>query len=140
MRRTEITLGGWMMLVAGVGVMMFAGCGPRPTPGGTAGRLTSGGLPLSEVQLTIHGVEGSEFRALGIAVPSSDGEFRLVTMEARGPLLLTPGEYRCTLESLGAPVVIPPEYTSPATTPWKIEWSDSSQLLQLEAPPLRPLR
>ncbi len=140
MRRPEITNGCWMILVGGLVVTLATGCGPRPTPGGTAGRLTSGGLPLSEVQLTIHGVEGTEFRALGIAVPSADGEFRLVTMEARGPLRLTPGEYRGTLESLGAPVVIPPEYTSPATTPWKIQWSDSSQLLQLEAPPLRPIR
>ncbi|MFO0901405.1 MAG: PepSY domain-containing protein [Pirellulales bacterium] len=133
--------GATAVMVAAAFLATSVGCGgPRPTEGGAAGRLHSRGAGLSEIQVTVHRAEGGGFAPLAIAVPQPDGAFRLVTPDGKGPVELTPGEYRCTLESIGAPVFIPPELTKPETTPLKVNWLASDSLLDLDVPPLKPTR
>ena len=117
-----------------VGCLALAGCGVRPVTGGTKGTLRASGAPLGEVQVTVHQVAGSAIQPVGFGVSSRDGSFALVTNGAAGPLHLAPGEYRCTLESAGAPVKIPQEYTQAETTPLKISWTASDGGLNLEVP------
>ncbi len=128
----------------GVIVFMIAailpGCGrvAKPVTGGTAGVLHAGVAMLSDIQVTVHQVEGSSSKPIGFGVVGVDGSFQLALNEAKGPLTLAPGEYRCTLESVGAPVVILKEYTQPDTTPLKITWSTGDCKLDLDIPPLKP--
>ncbi len=110
------------------------GCGPRAVVGGTAGMLRAGGQPLSEVQVTVHQSEAGGWQPIGFGVATTDGSFELVTNGARGPLALAPGEYRCTLESVGAPVRLASDLTQPSTTPLKVVWSASDSRLNLEIP------
>jgi hypothetical protein len=122
-------------------VLLFAvpGCGGvKPVTGGTTGVLHSGNDKLSDIQITVHHVEGVSSKPIGFGVASTDGSFQLVTDGAKGPLHLTPGEYRCTLESVGATVVIPKEYAQADKTPMKITWSASDQKLDLDIPALKP--
>ena len=115
-------------------LLVAAGCGggPRPVTGGTAGELHAGGDPLGDIQVTVHQIEGTSFEAIGFAATRADGSFELVTPGAAGPLRLTPGEYCCTLESVGAPITIPREYTRAETTPLKVNWEPGDTNLELE--------
>jgi uncharacterized iron-regulated membrane protein len=119
------------LLLLAVGL---CGCGPSPVAGGTKGTLRAGGDLLSEVQITIHHREGVAWQPLGFAVTASDGTFELVTNRAEGPLRLAPGEYRCTLESVGAPVRVPKEYSQPETTPLIVQRSAGDTVLELVIP------
>jgi hypothetical protein len=116
------------------------GCGVQSVPGGTYGTLHAGDEWLSDVQVTVHQVEGSTTRAVGFGVTTLDGTFELFTNGAQGPLWLAPGEYRCTLESAGAPLQFPEEYARADTTPLKIDWSDADGDLDLEIPVLTTAR
>lgn len=128
-------------LFVAAAILAIAGCQDvRPTPGGTAGTLHAGDTPLSEIQVTVHQMEADSFQPIGFGVPDADGYFRLVTTDATGPLFLPAGEYRCTLESIGAPVEIPQEYTKAETSPLKITWTESDQQLDLGIPLPRPIR
>jgi hypothetical protein len=110
------------------------GCGQQPVTGGTGGLLTTGGNPLPDVQLTVYSAASGE--CLGFAVTDSQGAFELVTPGASGPLQLDPGSYAVTLESVGAPAVLPQEYLDPVSTPLTITSSDGEQLF-LDVPDLR---
>ena len=110
-----------------------SGCGPRPVAGGTPGRLSTAGRPLSDVQITLHH-GGGPFEAVGFGVTGTDGTFQLFQNLARGPLKLQPGEYRCTLESAGAPVRIPMQYSRPETTTLRCSWQPGAQILELNIP------
>ena len=113
----------------------LAGCGGvKPVTGGTRGILHSGTDTFSEMQVTVHQIEGSEIHPIGFAVTKSDGAFELVSNDAEGPLVLTAGEYRCTLESAGAPLRFPKEYAKPETTPLKVTWSNGDVELDLKVP------
>lgn len=113
---------------------MQPGCGPRPVAGGSSGVLLAGGDLLGDIQVTLHQAEGDSWRAIGFGVTKIDGTFALVTVGATGPLWLSPGEYRCTLESVGAPVKVPDAYSRAETTPLKISWPTADGSLALEAP------
>lgn len=125
--------------IAGILLTVFVcgGCGSnvQVSPGGTPGSLHDGDKPIGEVKVTVYEVDGTTFEPIGFAVARSDGRFELVTMDVTGPLRLPPGEYCCTLESVGEPVVIPKEYSKPETTPLKAEWSEGDSLLDLEFQP-----
>jgi hypothetical protein len=112
-------------------VAAVAGCGPRPVAGGTPGSLRAAGKPLGEVEVTVHKLEGGKWQAIGFGDVHSDGSFELVTTGARGPLALSPGEYRCTLESIGAPIVIPADYAHVGLTPLKATWTAADSRLEL---------
>jgi hypothetical protein len=118
----------------------LVGCGPQPVAGGTPGVLRAGGNPVSDIQITVYEADGEAWRAMGFGVPGADGAFELVTNGAAGALWLPPGEYRCTLESVGAPVRIPKEYAQVETTPLTVSWSESDEMLTLEIPALRLIR
>jgi hypothetical protein len=118
----------FVLLVA----VVASGCGPRPVVGGTPGVLRSGQQMLAEVQVTLHRQEGSSWQYVGFADTTTDGTFELVTRGAAGPLVLPPGDYRATLESVGAPIQIPPVYTKPDSSPLAIRWSGSEGKLEIE--------
>ena len=115
-------------------VLATSGCGSRAVTGGTPGMLTASGEAMSEVQLTVHQQTGATWQPIGFADTTSDGSFELVQNQARGPLRLDPGMYRVTLESAGAPIHIPPDYTKAETTPLKVDWSASDSSLNLNLP------
>jgi len=122
-------------------VVALPGCGRvKPVTGGTIGILHAGDDYLSDIQVTVHKVDGSSLQPIGFAVTAADGSFELVSNGAKGALWLSPGEYRCTLESAGAPVQIPKEYAQPDTTPLKVSWSAGDDELNLEIPALLPNR
>jgi hypothetical protein len=112
----------------------LAGCGVRPVTGGTKGVLRCAGKLRSDIQVTVHQVDGNSTQPIGFGVTTNDGSFRLVKTNASGALWLSPGEYRCTLESAGAPIRLAKEYARPDTTPLKISWSASDSSLDLEVP------
>ncbi len=130
------------LMVVALGLFLAAtGCGgPRPTVGGTAGRLHSGSTNLSEIQVNVFRAEGTQFVPVGLGIPQPNGSFQLVKLDASGPVTLEAGEYRCTLESIGATVTIPAELTKPETTKLKVNWLPSDSLLDLDVPPLKPTR
>ena len=119
--------------------LILAGCGgATPVAGGTKGVLHAGDELLGDIQITVHAKDGTAWKPLGFGVTAFDGSFKLVTSGAKGPLWLSPGEYRCTLESAGAPVAIPVELTQADTTPLKITRSAESTALDVRAPKLLP--
>ncbi len=122
-------------------LVTLVGCGGvHPVTGGTFGELHFGGDPLGDVQITIHQVEGSSYETIGFAATKADGSFELVTPGAKGPLHLSPGEYCCTLESVGAPIVIPREYMQAETTPLKVSWQSGDSHLDLDFKPAKIIR
>ena len=93
------------------------------TSGGTSGKIHNGREPLVGIQVTLHQVDGDSTEPIGVAASRLDGSFELATMDGTCACQLPAGEYRCTLESAGAPITIPTEFTRPETTPLKIELS-----------------
>jgi hypothetical protein len=114
----------------------LAGCGgARPVAGGSAGALHAGDVMLCDIQVTIHQMDGGSSRVVGFGVSGPDGRFALVQNGAKGPLWLSPGEYRCTVESVGSvPVRFPKEYAKAETTPLKISWTSDKHQLDLDVP------
>lgn len=119
---------------------MTHGCGTKGVTGGTKGLLHTGSAMMSELQITVHLVEGSTTQPIGFGVTDSNGEFELVTNGAKGPLRLSPGEYRFTLESIGAPFVLPKEFTHADTTPLKLSWSADDKTIDFELPVFKTSR
>ena len=129
------TTQGLTVLLCVVASTLQLGCsGPSPVVGGTEGTLKVAGTLLSETQLTLYRVEGTNYEPVGFAVTDSDGAFQLVTNGAKGPLKLEPGNYHCTLQSAGAPVEFPAAYLKPETTPVKVDWTESESELDLVVP------
>ncbi len=109
------------------------GCGgAHPVVGGTRGVLRMGDELTSDIQVTVHQVDGDATRPVGFGVTALDGSFELVTNGAHGPLWLSPGEYRFTLESAGSPVPLPTEFARPESTPLAVAWSTDDCDLDLE--------
>lgn len=121
--------------------MALAGCdGVKPVTGGTKGTLRCGGELLGETQVNVYRLEGTSLQLAGFGVTNLDGSFELVTNGAKGALRLTPGEYRFTLESAGAPFQFSHEYTQADSTPLKVSWSAGDVDLKLEIPAAIPVR
>lgn len=114
----------------------LSGCGgPRPVAGGSSGVIRSGDTPLCDIQVTVHQMDGGAPKVVGFGVSGTDGRFTLVQNGARGPLWLSPGEYRCTVESVGpVPMRFPKNYGSAETTPLKFSWSNSDRQIELDLP------
>lgn len=115
----------WPLLLA---ICVIPGCGPKSVTGGTKGTLKSGENPLSDMQVTVHQLDGGTFTPIGFAVTAADGSFELVTNGAQGPLVLGPGQYRFTLESVGTPVEVPEEFHQLESTPLKVDWTSGAKL------------
>ena len=117
-----------------------SGCGAERVleiSGGTTGKIHNGREPLIGIQVTVHQLDGESIKPIGVAASRLDGSFELVTMDGTGACQLLPGEYRCTLESVGAPVVIPAEFAKPETTPLKIALSDEEEAIDLKLPQIK---
>ena len=118
----------------------IAGCNRvQSISGGTEGTLQFGEQVLSDIQVNVHQEEGSAFKLIGFGVTDREGCFELVTPGAKGALWLTPGRYHFTLESAGAPIQIPGEFTMPETTPFKVTWSKEESELELKTDNPLPL-
>jgi len=119
--------------------LLFTGCRGRvrAVSGGTPGVLDCGGQYLGDIQLSLYQLKGASFLSVGFAVTRPDGTFELHTNAAAGPLWLLPGKYRCTLESVGAPVQFSQPYHAPHTTPLELEWTESMKELQIHGPSVK---
>jgi hypothetical protein len=117
---------------AAVLVALLSGCGTRPLNEGTAGVLHYRDQPPGNIRVTVNRLEKKAVKPFGYGVTSDDGTFQLVTNSGNAGLKLSPGEYCCTLKSIGAQVRIPNEYAQVNTTPLKLAWSSSEKSLDLE--------
>jgi hypothetical protein len=121
--------------------VVIAGCdgsdGVGAITGGTAGKIHNGSDPLFGIQVTVHQLDGESMEPIGVAAAQLDGTFELVTLDGLEACQLGPGEYRCTLESVGTPVLIPNEFAKPETTPLKIVLSADDETIDLDLPQLK---
>ena len=119
----------------------IAGCGRLETvpdtSGGTPGKIHNGREPLIGIQVTVHQVDGDSIEPIAVAASRLDGSFELATMDGTSACQLPAGEYRCTLESAGAPISIPTEFAKPETTPLKIALSNDDEAIDLKIPQLK---
>ena len=119
----------------------IVGCGRietvPDTSGGTTGKIHNGRDPLVGIQVTVHQFDDESMEPIGVAASRLDGSFELVIMDGTGACQLPPGDYRCTLESVGSPLVIPIEFAKPETTPLKIELSEDDEKIELKLPQLK---
>ena len=115
--------------------LVLFGCDNSPAPaiGGTSGTLKFGDQVTSDIVITIHRKTGA-VEALGFGTTQSDGLFVLYKPGAAEPLFLDPGDYCCTLESVGPLVRIPKEYLDPKRSPMTFTWTEDSDTLDLTAP------
>jgi hypothetical protein len=128
-------------LLLAAAAVSLAGCGGvQPVAGGTAGTLSFGDQLLSDIQVTVYESDGGSWTPIGFGVTDREGWFELVSNGARGALWLSPGEYRFTLDSAGAPVQIPTEYTQADSTPLKSSWSEQDGELELKLTSELPLQ
>jgi 5-hydroxyisourate hydrolase-like protein (transthyretin family) len=116
---------------AGFVIALASGCGERPLKDGTQGVLRFNDEPAANIRVTVNRVEPKGVKSVGYGVTDADGSFRLVTHAGRAGLKLSPGDYRCTLKSMGGSVRIPNHYAEVNTTPLKISWSEGDTRLDL---------
>lgn len=119
-----------LLLILASGSLVTTGCGPRSVKGGTQGILIVNDEAWPDLQLTVHQWEENSGEIIGFAVTKGDGSFELLLNGAEGPLWLTPGDYRFTLETVGPPMKIPKIFTQPETTPLKINWTGADPRLE----------
>jgi hypothetical protein len=113
-------------------VGLSTGCRDRPVKEGTQGVLRFHDEPVGDIRVTVNRVERKGVQPVGYGVTAADGTFQLMTHGGRAGLKLVPGDYCCTLKSIGASVRIPNEYAQVNTTPLKVSWSDRDTSLNLE--------
>jgi hypothetical protein len=112
-------------------VALLPGCGETPVNKGTEGVLREHDVPIGNVRVTVNRVDKKSVTPIGFGLSADDGTFQLVTKGGRAGLRLAPGEYSCTLKSIGAQVRIPNEYAQVNTTPLKVFWSKEDKSLNL---------
>ena len=110
------------------------GCGPVQIEGGTPGRLSSGGNPIRDVELSLYPAAAAQ--RIGYGVTGPEGDFHLITADSVGSLDLPPGSYRVTLESIGAPVELPSVYADRQSTPLHVAWP-AGERIELDVPGLK---
>lgn len=112
----------------------IVGCGgPRPVTGGTRGLLHVRNGAVTDIQVAVYRHGSNE--PFGVGVSGGDGWFELRNRSASEAVLLQPGEYRVTFESVGPVALrIPAEYGRPETTALNLTWSEGQQVLELELP------
>lgn len=102
-------------------LMMISGCTKDGSVrGGTTGRVTVGGEPFPEIQVTVFRGEPKDALKLGFGVTGMDGRVELLAEEATGPLWLIPGEYLVTVESIGPTLAIPRDCLDVKRTPLRM--------------------
>ncbi|MFN0018029.1 MAG: hypothetical protein ACKVP0_07210 [Pirellulaceae bacterium] len=122
----------FLKLLSLFALLAQGGCGAAPVSGGTKGRLQAGNDGLGDVQVTVHQEDAGKWQPVGFGVTDFDGRFQLVQNGAKGPLWLSPGEYRCTLQSAGTPVAIPEVFGRPETTPLQATVKGKDDVLEFK--------
>ncbi|OYW24862.1 MAG: hypothetical protein B7Z55_00955 [Planctomycetales bacterium 12-60-4] len=111
---------------------LLVGCSTQSVSGGTEAVVHSGSVHLADVHVQLFDRDN---RPVGFGTSGANGALELRQPSATGPLWLTPGEYRVTVESVGAvPLRFPAEYTRPESTPLIVHWSSNDQILDLDLP------
>lgn len=120
-------------------ILAFTGCGQRMAvvSGGTKGILVCERQRPEDIRLTFYPAEAMAAEPVGFAVTQKDGVFELYANQASGPLWLQTGKYKCTLESVGAPLQIPKAYRKPETTPLTLDWAQGTEVLEIHGPALK---
>jgi hypothetical protein len=113
-------------------VTTVSGCGERPVKEGTQGVLRFNDEPIANIRVTVNRIDRKGVKPVGYGVTEADGTFQVVTQGGRAGLKLTPGDYCCTLKSMGASVRIPNHYAEVNTTPLKVSWSEGDTRLDLQ--------
>jgi hypothetical protein len=101
-------------------VLCVSGCGTDQLEQGTEATVTVAGEPVVDVQVNVFAVKDGKPVEIGFAVSRAGGKLKFLQPQASGPLVLEPGDYRFTAETVGAALVIPREYADPATTPLRV--------------------
>ena len=131
-----------VLLIMQVKVLMIGllfgslfGCStPAVSKEGPSGSLWFGTKNLSDICVVVHQKDGTAFQSAGFGTTNHEGFFYLVKTGGHEPLILEPGEYAFTLESLGPQIVFPTAYLKPETSPLKVTWSSEMTILDLKAP------
>jgi hypothetical protein len=115
-------------------LLVMTGCGgPKPVAGGTRGLLHVRNRAVTDIQVAVYRAGSDE--PFGVGVSGADGWFELRNRSASEAVLLQPGEYRVTFESVGPVALrIPSEYGRPESTPLILAWSAEQLVLELELP------
>jgi len=126
----------YKQMILGILLAFIAGCQQRSAEitGGTPGTLRFGSQTIGDLVVVLHRGTGTTFEQVGFGRTSNAGEFQLVVQGKEEPLLLPPGDYVVTLESLGPPITFPKEYIMADNAVLKVSWTDSSAQLDLQAP------
>ena len=119
----------WLGLSAAILLFSLSGCGSNKLEQGTEAAITVAGEPVVDIRVNVFSVKDGQPAELGFAVSQADGKLKFVKPKASGPLELGPGDYRFTVETVGAPLVIPKEYGDPAMTPLQITLSSSDGII-----------
>lgn len=123
------------LILIGILIGCLFGCSsPAVSKEGSPGTLWFGGQTLSDICLVVYRREGSLFVQAGFGTTDHAGYFHLLTVDGQTPLILEPGDYSFTLESLGPQIVFPDIYLKPETTPLTMTWTADSKSLDLIAP------
>lgn len=108
---------------------------PRDVAGGTVGTLTLGGVPKADLQVNVFADGATPPKRIGYGVTNADGAFTLIADDGKGPLRLSAGKYRVTLESVAAdPIPIPPAVGDVAKTMLLKDWSGHETKWELAVP------
>lgn len=124
-------------LLALVLLAIVVGCGgPKSYQGsGITGTIACQGTPLAEIRIEVFELNTpTPGSPKAFAVSKADGRFELFAEGGKRPELAA-GEYRVTLENLGAPTItFAPAATNAATTPLRCTIVDGKSPIQVEVP------
>lgn len=114
----------------------MVGCDNAPSAavGGTSGTLKFEDQVTSDIVITIHRLNGTSVESIGFGTTQIDGSFALYKPGAAEPLFLEPGEYSCTLESVGPSIKLPKDYMTASRSPLKFTWTSEMKSVELIAP------
>lgn len=112
-----------LLLIALHLIGFITGCSDDAVPidGGTAGKLTSDGKAMSQMELTFYSDSPFSGSPVAYGAVQNDGAFELVDAPRTEAIELEPGDYRVTVESLGADVEIPKQYSDPSKTTLRLK-------------------
>lgn len=111
-------------------LVVCLGCGEvKSVKGGTSGILLIDDTAMSDMQITFYQEDVSPPKPVGFAISTGAGRFEVLQNGAAGPLYLPAGEYRCTVETAGAPIDLPKEYLDPNETPVMVNWTEDEPML-----------
>lgn len=114
----------------------LSGCGSAPAVSrdGLHGLLTFGPQTLGDICVVVHRKKGTGFQQHGFGTTDQAGFFHLLKDGGQEPLVLEPGEYSFTLESVGPQIVFPAPFLKPETSPLTVTWTADMISLDLQAP------